>query len=106
VTRSDMPALFCDADDGCDDWAVDFYAATASSVGGVKITAAARAPGWTSTPDGDLCPAHSPVPAAPGAETAGGAGTRARLCPTKTPEPHEAGEFPMTCYRCHIEADS
>src|SRR5436190_23825641 len=22
-------------------------------------------------------------------------------CPTKTPEPHLLGEFPMTCYRCH-----
>jgi hypothetical protein len=28
------------------------------------------------------------------------------LCPTKTPEPHEAGEFPMTCYQCHLVADS
>lgn len=29
-----------------------------------------------------------------------------RACPTREPEPHELGEFPMTCYRCHIEADS
>lgn len=29
-----------------------------------------------------------------------------RLCPTRTPEPHWLGEFPMTCYNCHIEADS
>lgn len=27
-------------------------------------------------------------------------------CPTTTPEPHLLGEFPMTCYRCHLEADS
>ena len=27
-------------------------------------------------------------------------------CPTKTPEPHLLGECPMTCYRCHVEADS
>lgn len=27
-------------------------------------------------------------------------------CPTQIPEPHLLGEFPMTCYRCHIEADS
>lgn len=27
-------------------------------------------------------------------------------CPTKTPEPHLLGEFPMTCYQCHMEADS
>ena len=29
-----------------------------------------------------------------------------RECPTTTPEPHDLGEFPMTCYRCHIKADS
>lgn len=29
-----------------------------------------------------------------------------RICPTKTPEVHELGEFPMTCYNCHMEADS
>ncbi len=27
-------------------------------------------------------------------------------CPTVIPEPHLLGEFPMTCYRCHLEADS
>lgn len=27
-------------------------------------------------------------------------------CITKTPEPHLAGEFPMSCYQCHIVADS
>lgn len=27
-------------------------------------------------------------------------------CPNKEPEPHLLGEFPMTCYRCHIYADS
>ncbi len=29
-----------------------------------------------------------------------------RRCPTRTPEPHELGEFPMTCYRCHVDADA
>lgn len=29
-----------------------------------------------------------------------------RICPTRTPEVHEAGEFPMTCYQCHLVADS
>ena len=29
-----------------------------------------------------------------------------RLCPTKTPEEHILGEFPMTCYNCHMHADS
>jgi ribosomal protein S27AE len=28
------------------------------------------------------------------------------VCPAKTPEPHLLGEFPMTCYSCHVEADS
>ena len=28
------------------------------------------------------------------------------LCPTREPEPHGLGEFPMTCYRCHLEADA
>jgi len=27
-------------------------------------------------------------------------------CPYKEPEPHLLGEFPMSCYRCHIYADS
>lgn len=31
---------------------------------------------------------------------------RVVLCPTRTPEVHHLGEFPMTCYRCHLEADS
>ena len=31
---------------------------------------------------------------------------RVVIGPTRTPEPHQLGEFPMTCYRCHIEADS
>jgi len=28
------------------------------------------------------------------------------VCPTREPEVHELGEFPMTCYRCHMHADS
>lgn len=27
-------------------------------------------------------------------------------CVNKIPEPHERGEFPMTCYPCHVWADS
>lgn len=27
-------------------------------------------------------------------------------CPTKIPEEHMLGEFPMTCYRCHMHADA
>lgn len=27
-------------------------------------------------------------------------------CTTTTPEPHERGEFPMSCYACHMWADS
>ena len=29
-----------------------------------------------------------------------------RKCPTTTPEPHILGEFSMTCYNCHMYADS
>lgn len=29
-----------------------------------------------------------------------------RSCVTTTPEPHLAGEFPMSCRACHLEADS
>lgn len=29
-----------------------------------------------------------------------------KVCPNKHPEPHLLGEFPMDCYRCHLEADS
>jgi hypothetical protein len=28
-----------------------------------------------------------------------------RMCWTTTPEPHYAGEFPMTCYACHLTVD-
>lgn len=33
-------------------------------------------------------------------------GSQVRICPTREPEVHELGEFPMSCYRCHVEADS
>lgn len=35
-----------------------------------------------------------------------GAPRKPRVCPTRTPEVHNAGEFPMTCYQCHLVADS
>lgn len=59
--RGRTPTLHCDAEDGfCGMWDVDYYEATASSVGGVKITADHRAPGWVATDDDrDLCPAHA-----------------------------------------------
>lgn len=31
---------------------------------------------------------------------------RSRPCPTTTPEPHELGEFPMSCFSCHMHADA
>ncbi len=62
--RDLTPTLHCDAEDGyCGTWDVDYYEATASAVGDVKITEAKRAPGWTVTPEGhDHCPKHS-IPA-------------------------------------------
>jgi hypothetical protein len=57
--RSTTPTIHCDADDmDCGAWDVDYYKATASSVGGVKITREQRAPGWVTTKDADYCPEH------------------------------------------------
>lgn len=28
------------------------------------------------------------------------------MCRSTTPEPHERGEFPMSCYACHMVADA
>jgi hypothetical protein len=64
--RGRRPAIGCDADDGCcGNWDLDYWTENASTVNGVRITEAQRAPGWTVTADGDdLCPEHSsPAPA-------------------------------------------
>lgn len=29
--RSTMPAMFCDSEDGCDEWHIDWYEGTASN---------------------------------------------------------------------------
>lgn len=59
--RTTRSVLLCDGDDGdCGAWDVDHYAETASTVGGVRITATVRAPGWTSTDLEDYCPDHKP----------------------------------------------
>lgn len=31
---------------------------------------------------------------------------RVNVCPNRTPEVHELGEFPMSCYLCHMYADA
>lgn len=31
---------------------------------------------------------------------------RVVVCSQRTPEVHELGEFPMSCYSCHVHADS
>jgi hypothetical protein len=57
--RASEALLHCDGEDGfCGAWDLDYYAQTASSVGGVKITLTERAPGWTSVGDSDYCPEH------------------------------------------------
>lgn len=59
--RFRRPVVMCDAEDSeCGAWDVDNYTETADSVGGVKITNEAPAPGWVSDPDADLdyCPEH------------------------------------------------
>jgi hypothetical protein len=58
--RGSTPTLHCDAEDGfCGSWDVDYYEATTSTVGGVRITEDRRAPGWVNTPESDLCPQHA-----------------------------------------------
>lgn len=60
--RGRTPTLHCDAEDGfCGSWDVDYYEATVSSINGVPVTDTERAPGWTSTKEGeDFCPEHKP----------------------------------------------
>lgn len=61
-------------------------------------------------PDGSADPAGGYVradePEAVRAEVVTTPERRIVPCATTTPEPHERGEFPMTCYRCHVWADS
>lgn len=58
--RGKTPTLHCDGDEGdCGTWDVDYWAADVSSVNGVRITDAARAPGWRTTDAGDFCPEHA-----------------------------------------------
>lgn len=57
MTRGHMPVLICDGDDGfCGETETDYYEQCASTVNGVPITQAKRAPGWESDEDSDLCP--------------------------------------------------
>lgn len=59
MTRGHLPVMQCDGDDGlCGATETDYYETAASSVGGVQVTAAARAPGWVSVGDEDYCPEH------------------------------------------------
>jgi hypothetical protein len=55
--RSSSPTLHCD---NCPNWSLDFYEQSASEVGGVRITAEHRAPGWGNTNLSDLCPDCAP----------------------------------------------
>ena len=58
--RTEMPILMCEAGEWCGVWDTDHYAMDVSAVGGVRITATVRAPGWFSTEDEDYCPDHIP----------------------------------------------
>lgn len=58
--RSREAVVHCDHMDGeCGEWSFDYYEQTASTVGGVRITRAERAPGWRSTNLEDFCPRHA-----------------------------------------------
>jgi hypothetical protein len=59
--QSHTPTVHCDGDEGsCGSWDVDYFEATASTVGGVRITSERRAPGWLTVRDEDFCPEHAP----------------------------------------------
>lgn len=48
MSRFRRSVLYCDADDmQCGNWEVDFYAEDVSTVNGIRVTLAERAPGWT-----------------------------------------------------------
>lgn len=60
MSRSTIPVLICDSEDGCGDYADDFYEQSASPVGGTRITQTERSPGWRSTTlEEDYCPEHA-----------------------------------------------
>lgn len=64
MTRSQMPILSCDGDDGyCGAVETDYYEGLASRVNDVPITSTQRAPGWVSQGDEDFCPEHHPATA-------------------------------------------
>ena len=82
MSTATMPIFLCDAHDGCEEWTVDYYAGTASSVDGVPITETRRAPGWVrGRIDGleyDFCPEHAAALAPEGrpCPRCGGSGSR------------------------------
>ena len=59
--RGKTNILLCDHEDDCDNWALDDYANTVSTVNGVVITTEQRALGWLTNRDGDFCPEHAPA---------------------------------------------
>lgn len=59
MTRSLEPIIICDYEGGCGDEAPDYFEQCADTVGGVRITATTRHPGWVSTDGSDLCPEHA-----------------------------------------------
>lgn len=60
MTRSRVPTVHCDHEDGCDAWDLDSYAMTVSTIDSIPVTATHRALGWESADDVDLCPEHRP----------------------------------------------
>lgn len=68
--RGRSSTLHCDGENGfCGTWDLDYYEATVSSVNDIPVTTTERAPGWTSTPDGDdFCPECKPIASPAGSE--------------------------------------
>lgn len=60
-----LPAIICDHEDGCSEYAEDLYALDVSSVeyfderGTFRPTSTERALGWVRRGDEDFCPEHA-----------------------------------------------
>lgn len=66
--RGRMPAIFCDAEEGCTEWTIDWYVGTADNWRELMS-------GWMydpyQAPDVALCPDHAPVVTPTGGDSDG-----------------------------------
>lgn len=63
MSRSTIPVLICDREDGCGDYADDFYEQSTPTLGGTRIIQTERSPGSRRmTLEEDYCPEHAVLP--------------------------------------------